>query len=99
MKTCPGLFYILLCDQKTYYVGITSNLEQRLKSHNSGYNLATKRFSEIKLVYKEFYNNRKRAEKREAQVKRWSRAKKKALIDGNKNLLILLSKSRSSAEE
>jgi putative endonuclease len=85
--------YILLCDQKTYYVGLTSNLDNRLKSHNAKRNTATKRFSDLKLVYSEEYMTRKEAEVREKQLKKWTRAKKKALIDGNVELLIKLSKS------
>ncbi len=87
--------YILLCDQKTYYVGLTSNLSQRLESHKLKKNLATKKFSDLRLVYSEDYETRMQAEAREIQLKKWSVAKKKALVDGNKELLIKLSKSRS----
>jgi putative endonuclease len=58
----------------------------------------TKKFSEIKLVYTEKYNKRIEAEKREKQIKGWSIAKKKALISGDKKLLIKLSKSRVIAD-
>ena len=85
--------YILLCDQKIYYTGITSNLKERLNSHRSKCNIATKKFSDIKLVYSEEYKTRIIAENRERQIKRWKRAKKKALIDGNIDLLQKLSKS------
>lgn len=91
----PWHIYILLCDQKTYYVGLTSNLSQRIESHKLKKNLATKKFSKVKLVYSENFETRREAEKREIQLKKWSRAKKKALIDGNKELLIKLSKSRA----
>lgn len=91
----PWHIYILLCDQKTYYVGLTSNLSQRFDSHRLKKNLATKKFSEVKLVYSEDFGTRKEAEKREIQLKKWSSAKKKALINGDKELLIKLSKSRS----
>lgn len=87
--------YILLCDQKTYYVGLTSNIPQRLKSHKLKNNLATKKFFDILLVYSENFTTRKQAELREKQLKKWSSAKKKALIDGNKPLLVRLSKTRS----
>lgn len=87
--------YILLCDKKTYYVGLTSNLKNRLKSHKAKYNLATKKFSFVELVYSEQYQTRKLAEKRESQLKGWTVAKKRALIDGDKALLIKLSKTRS----
>jgi len=84
--------YILFCDQKTFYVGITDNLERRLLQHKRKESFFTKKFSEIELVYRESYNTRKVAELREQQLKRWSVAKKKALIDGNKELLKKLSK-------
>ena len=60
--------YIFFCDQKTYYIGLTGNLEQRLTSHKSKQNLATKEFSDLKLVYTEEYSDRKSAEKREKQL-------------------------------
>jgi putative endonuclease len=85
--------YILLCDQKTYYVGLTSNVNNRLKSHRTKRNIATKEFSDIVLVYTERYKARKEAEKRESQLKKWTRAKKKALIEGDIELLKKLSKS------
>lgn len=86
--------YILLCDQKTYYVGLTSNLINREKSHKRKQNLATKRFSDIQLIFSEQFNTRHEAERREKQIKGWSVAKKRALISGNKELLIQLSKTR-----
>ncbi len=97
-KGMPWHIYILLCDQKTYYVGLTSNLLQRIESHKLKKNLATKKFSEVELVYSENFETRKKAEKREIQLKKWSSAKKKALISGDKEILIKLSKSRSVVE-
>lgn len=85
--------YILLCDEKTFYVGLTSSIKNRLLSHTSSYNIGTKKFSHIKLVYTEKFPIRKSAEKREKQLKGWSRAKKKALIEGNIQSLRKLSKS------
>jgi putative endonuclease len=87
--------YILLCDQKTYYIGLTHDLNQRFTSHKMKNNMATKEFSELKLVYYEEYKTRFEAERREQQLKRWTFAKKKALVEGNKELLIKLSKTRS----
>ena len=92
------LVYILFCDQKTFYVGITSNLDKRLKEHKSGYSPYTKKFSEIKLVYQEQHPKKSTAKKRENQLKGWSIAKKKALIAGNKDLLLKLSKSLEFGE-
>ena len=91
----PWFVYILLCDQKMYYIGLTHDLQQRVKSHKAKQNLATKEFSDLKLIYSEQYPTRFEAEKREKQLKGWTVAKKKALIEGNKELLIKLSKTRS----
>ncbi len=86
--------YILLCDQKTYYVGITHNLGQRVESHKSKQNMGTMEFSDLQLVYYESYLTRKEAERREKQLKGWTVAKKKALIAGNVELLKRLSRNR-----
>jgi putative endonuclease len=74
--------YLLLCDQKTFYVGITNNLESRLTAHKSKQSFFTKRFSDIKLVYCEEYTNKNEAALREKQIKGWSRTKKQMLISG-----------------
>ena len=85
--------YILLCDKKIFYVGLSSNLEQRILSHKLKYNIGTKKLSYIELVYSEKYPDRNSAEKREKQLKGWTHAKKKALVEGNIELLKQLSKS------
>lgn len=85
--------YILLCNSHAYYVGLTHNVEERLKSHKSKKNIATKEYSQIELLYTETYKARPVAEKREKQLKGWSVAKKKALIIGNIPLLKKLCKA------
>jgi len=90
--------YILLCDSKSYYVGITHNLNQRLLSHKSGSNIATKEYENIELLYNETYQTRIEAEKREKQIKGWTVAKKKALITGDIELLKLLCKNPELVE-
>lgn len=74
--------YLLLCDQKIFYVGITPDLESRLKEHRSKESFFTKKFSDIQLVYCEKYPDRYEAAKRERQLKGWSVAKKRLLIEG-----------------
>lgn len=76
--------YILLCDQKTFYVGITNNIKKRLSDHRNKKSFFTKKFSDIKLVYSEEFRNKLDAAKRERQFKGWSRKKKIVLI--NKSL-------------
>jgi putative endonuclease len=74
--------YILLCDQKTFYVGMTSNVLERISEHRNKQSFFTKKFSDIRLSYCEKYPNKKAAAKREQQLKGWSRAKKQMLLDG-----------------
>ncbi|HAT68690.1 MAG: hypothetical protein A2481_00085 [Candidatus Yonathbacteria bacterium RIFOXYC2_FULL_47_9] len=90
--------YILFCDQRTFYTGSTDNLERRIKEHKSKKSFYTKQFSDIELVYQEVCKDKREAEKREFQIKGWGAAKKKALIDGNKELLKKLSKSTEPVE-
>src|SRR3989344_729753 len=49
--------YILLCDQKTFYVGMTNDLASRLAEHKNKQSFFTKKFFDIELVYKEEKNN------------------------------------------
>lgn len=81
-------FYILRCSDNSLYCGMTNNLENRLRDHNGSkgakYLRAKKPFQ---LVYSEEYPDIKSAMQRELQVKKWTKVKKEALIQGNKSLL------------
>lgn len=74
--------YMLLCDQKTFYIGFTADIVNRLMQHCRGQSFFTKQFSEIKLIYCEKYLTEKDAVKREKQLKGWSHAKKQKLLTG-----------------
>ena len=69
---------------------MTSNLENRLKEHNSNKLRGAKYLRAKKpviLAYSEAYTNIKSAMNREFQVKKWTRAKKEALVKGDPDLL------------
>lgn len=72
---------MLLCDQKTFYVGFTSDIVNRIKQHKNKQSFFTKKFSDIKFIYSEKYNSEQLAVAREKQIKGWSRAKKQMLVD------------------
>ena len=74
--------YLLFCDEKTFYVGITDNLERRLSEHKNKESFFTKKFSNIEIVYCEEYKNKIEVARREQKVKGWSRTKKQMLVDG-----------------
>lgn len=74
--------YILECSDQTLYTGVTTNLEKRLKQHNSGPEGAkyTRPRRPVKLVYNENHTNRSEATRREHAIKQLSRAEKLNLI-------------------
>ena len=83
-------FYILRFSDNSLYIGQTNNLESRLKNHLGKTTKSSKFAKEhgnFQLVYQENYNSRIEAMRREKQIKKWARAKKEALIVGDKELL------------
>ena len=74
--------YILECSDKTLYTGSTNNIEKRIKEHNNGKSGAkyTRARRPVKLVYVEMCSTLSNALKREAQIKKLSRAQKLLLI-------------------
>ena len=84
------IVYVLRTSSNTLYIGQTNNLERRLKQHKSHTTSSARylmNFSSFELVYSEIFETRAESMKRETQLKTWSRAKKEALISGNKKLL------------
>lgn len=78
--------YILRTSSNTLYVGQTNNLKRRIKEHKEKLSKSAKYiryFPNFTLVYKEIFNSRKEAMKREIQIKKWSKVKKEALISNN----------------
>ena len=90
-------FYILRLQSGNRYIGATKNLEKRYEKHCTGTaGRTTSLDPPISLVYSEKLESFSKARQREAQVKRWSRAKKEALVAGDKDKLRALSKSQKN---
>jgi|SRR5210317_1513972 putative endonuclease len=90
-------FYILRLQSGGLYIGATKNLEKRYAEHRAGSaGRTTSLDPPISLVYSEEHDSFSEARQREAQVKRWSRAKKEALVAGDKDKLRALSKSHKN---
>jgi predicted GIY-YIG superfamily endonuclease len=84
----PYYLYIIECANNTLYTGITNNLPRRFQQHQSGQGGHYTSYNPVKKIrYHEIYPTRSEAAKREAQVKKWSRTKKLALIKGEKAFL------------
>jgi putative endonuclease len=62
-------YIIKSISNKKYYIGSTKNLENRLRRHNLGYTKSIKNRGPFTLVYKESFDTRKEAYKRERQIK------------------------------
>ncbi|MEN8188604.1 MAG: GIY-YIG nuclease family protein [Thermodesulfobacteriota bacterium] len=75
--------YIVRCRDKSLYTGIAIDLEQRIAEHNSGSKGAkyTRSRRPVTLVFYENHPDRSSAAKREAQIKKLSPTRKKALVN------------------
>lgn len=92
----PSWFvYILECSDGGFYTGHTQDVENRLQLHNSGRGaLYTAARRPVQLRYYESQPSKEGAIKREKQIKRWTRSKKQALINGDLERLKGLAKRR-----
>ncbi|KKT77468.1 MAG: hypothetical protein UW73_C0019G0003 [Microgenomates group bacterium GW2011_GWB1_44_8] len=73
--------YILLCNDESYYIGSSNDVEKRFKEHLDGKGgRYTRSHKPVKLVYKEELANKSEALKREAELKKLTRIKKQALV-------------------
>jgi putative endonuclease len=76
--------YILKCCDGSFYVGSTTDLAVRVSVHQSGKGPThTAARLPVSLVFSEPHDTLESAVQRERQIKRWTRAKKEALIAGN----------------
>lgn len=76
--------YVVVCFDNSFYCGITTNIERRLKQHNgelSGGAKYTRSRRPCRLVYKEKAENRSTASKREYWFKKLSRKQKEKYIN------------------
>ena len=86
--------YILECANGLYYTGSTIDIDSRMKQHEAGEGSNfTRKHLPIKLVYYEEYVSIEDAFLREKQVQGWSRKKKEALINDEKDDLPNLSRN------
>ena len=85
--------YILRCADDSYYTGHTTNLEMRLAEHQAGEGSEwTKHRLPVELMFSQEMPDKNHAFLAEQQIKKWSRAKKEALIAGDWDLLRWLAK-------
>ena len=82
------IVYILRCGNGDLYTGLTTDVERRLREHQTGIGgHFTKMSQPVEWVYRESFVTEEEARRREVQLKTWSRAKKLALIEGDMRAL------------
>lgn len=77
--------YILRCSDNTLYTGWTNDMGKRLAAHNDGTGAKyTRGRRPVELVYKEEFATKQEAMRREAAIKKMSRAEKEKLWQNQK---------------
>ncbi len=76
--------YILECSDGTYYTGVTENVYKRFDEHQEGKHFGSYTYNRrpVQLVYYCHFMDMEQAITFEKKIKKWSQAKKLALIEG-----------------
>ena len=78
----PVVYIIASARNGTLYIGVTSNLLQRIAQHREGTFVGfSDRYGTTTLVWFEMHSTMEHAIKREKQLKKWNRAWKLRLIE------------------
>ena len=78
--------YIILCSDNTFYTGVTSDIDKRFIEHQEGKHFESYTYKRrpVKLVFYTTFTDINQAISFEKKIKKWSKAKKLALIE-NRN--------------
>lgn len=81
MEEKQNVVYMVRCRDDSLYTGWTNDIEKRVYAHNHGQGAKyTRGRAPVELVYVEEYGTKEEAMRREAAIKRLSRAEKEGLI-------------------
>jgi putative endonuclease len=77
--------YMVLCRDASLYVGIATDVPERVKRHNWGVGPEfTARHRPVELIWSERQDSSETARQREKEIKGWNRKKKLELAAGSK---------------
>ena len=76
--------YIIKCEDKTLYTGTTNDLQKRFEKHKSGKGAKyTRSHVPERIVFFEKYDNKVIAQRREREIKKWTREEKLKFIESS----------------
>ncbi|MCK4667643.1 restriction endonuclease subunit S [Candidatus Dependentiae bacterium] len=84
--------YVILCEDESFYIGMTNDLYRRWYEHTSGKGAQwTKSHKPVKVIHYEEFNSKNTAAKREKELKtgfgrKWLKREYKKLLDNEKDL-------------
>jgi putative endonuclease len=82
LRDRPFYVYLLASRSRVLYIGMTNDLERRVREHRLGeIEGFTKKYRVHRLVFFETFHDARTAIAREKQLKGWRREKKVALIE------------------
>ncbi|PID01147.1 MULTISPECIES: GIY-YIG nuclease family protein [unclassified Sporosarcina] len=81
MGKIEHFFYVLVCNDGSYYAGYTNDLERRLRVHNEGKGAKyTRGRLPVKYIYQELFETQRQAMQAEYQFKQLTRKQKEQYI-------------------
>ena len=81
-KTNKAYMYVVECADGTLYTGYTTNVEKRIKTHNSGKGAKyTRSRLPVKLIYQKSFDSKEAAMSAESYFKQKTRQQKLAYIE------------------
>jgi len=85
MRIFNYFVYIIKCSDKSYYTGVTNNVERRVYEHNTSNDELSYTYNKrpVELVFCQPFQDIQQAIAFEKQIKGWTRKKKEALIENN----------------
>ncbi|NYF26395.1 GIY-YIG nuclease family protein [Sporosarcina sp. JAI121] len=86
-KTSEHVFYVLECNDGSYYAGYTNDLERRVRVHNEGKGAKyTRAKKPVRCIYHESFETKREAMQAEYQFKQLKRDAKERYIGKGRNV-------------
>ncbi|MBT8256039.1 MAG: GIY-YIG nuclease family protein [Bacteroidia bacterium] len=90
--------YIVECNDALLYTGITNNVSRRMEEHNLGTLVSSFTYTRrpVQLIFHQEFNDVLQAIYFEKKIKKWSALKKRALANGDFDMLQILAECRNA---